>query len=92
MAVALLALPSMFVSSPGYSISRLPEISAAAGQYRQQTCPTGTGVGCFNLDTAVAGNGMISIIFSNADRFRRAQFNNCLQILQRFQSFASGAS
>ena len=90
-AAALLALPSMFVSGPGYSTSQLPEINAAAGQYRQQTCPSERGYGCFNLDTAVGANGMISIIFSNAERFGRAQLNNCLQVLQSIRSFTIGA-
>ena len=46
--VALLAVPSMLVSSPGFSTSRLPQIGDAATSVQQQNCPVGGGFGCFN--------------------------------------------
>ncbi len=45
---ALLAAPSILVSSPGFSTSRLPQIGDATSSIQQQNCPVGGGFGCFN--------------------------------------------
>lgn len=45
--VMLLAAPTMLVSSPGYSTSRLPEIGDAPRSIQQQNCPVEGGFSCF---------------------------------------------
>jgi len=46
--VALLAAPSILVSSPGFSTSRLPAINSTTQLTQQQNCPVGGGYGCFS--------------------------------------------
>jgi len=89
-AAALLVLPSMLFSAAGYSASRLPEIGVSNHALAQQSCPTGSEQGCFGSGIGVGGNGLIGVIFATADRLRFQQLNNCLQFMQRFQSFGAG--
>lgn len=88
-AAALLALPSMLISSPGYSTSSLPEIGAQAGFYQQQSCPNGNQGGCFMSASGFGPAGMVGVALSNADRFRRERIDTCLQFMQRIRTFAA---
>ena len=90
-AASLLLLPSMFFSSPGYSTSQLPPIGSDTGQFTQQSCPTGSGAGCFGQAGPIATDTIFGFVFSNADRVRREGISTCLQIMQQFRDFAGGA-
>jgi len=46
--IALLVVPSIMVSGPGFSTSDLPTIDGNAKPFLQPTCPVEGGFGCFN--------------------------------------------
>ena len=63
LAVAMLfATSTMFISSPGYSTSQLPQIGDSSGAFQQQSCPAGGGFGCFGsvatVPMTICGNFM----------------------------------
>lgn len=79
---ALLVLPSIFVSSPGYSALQLPGINAA-GPMQQQNCPTGRQYGCFNPGIQqTGGNGAINAGFANTASYQYMPFNPCTQFMK----------
>lgn len=78
---ALVVLPSIFVSSTGFSASQLPPISSS-GATQQQTCPSGSQFGCFFAGIQQAGaNGAINTGFSNMASAQYAPFKPCLQFI-----------
>ena len=80
----LLVLPSIFVSSTGYSASQLPGINPA-GPIQQQNCPTGRQNGCFNLSfQQTGGNGAINTGFAKTASYQYTPLNSCLQLMQMF--------
>ena len=89
-AAALLVLPSLLVSSPGYSTAELPAIDPGASPLQQQHCPVENGVGCGGFNGLIGANPMLASIVIGADRFRRERIQSCLQFVQRLRSFGVG--
>ncbi len=90
--VALLILPSIFASNPGYSASQLPGINTM-GPIQQQNCPTGKPYGCFNPGIQQAGgNVAINAGFANTTSYQYTPFNPCMQFMQIFLRLGAGPS
>jgi len=89
---ALLVLPSIFVSSTGYSASQLPGINPA-GPIQQQNCPTGRQYGCFNPGIQqTGGNGAINTGFAKTASYQYTPLSSCLQFMQVFLRIGAGPS
>ena len=79
--IALLVLPSIFVSSQGYSVSQLPGINTEA-PIQRPNCPTGSQFGCFNQ--GFQQTGAINTGFAKTTSKQYTPFNPCLQFMQVF--------
>ena len=90
--VALVVLPTIFASTPGYSAAQLPWINTEAGPVQQPYCPSGNQFGCFgpSTPTGVYGSGMAGTV--NTAAYAPNPFEPCLQFMQAFMRLAAAAS